>query len=66
MTDTKPYMNHGQRVPLPQSSDAGKIVEKKTWTRREIDEMSSAEYSKNLSNPAFVQAIDGVPETPKT
>lgn len=55
-----PYANFGQRVPLPHSGDAGKIVEKKTWTEKEVKSMSAAEYATMLSNPAFVQAIDGV------
>jgi hypothetical protein len=65
MSDNQPYLNHGQRVPLPNTGDEGKIVEKKTWTKKEINSMSSAEYATLLSNKTFVEAIDGKTEEQK-
>ena len=63
--DAKPYLNHGQQVPLPNTGGEGKIVEKKTWTKKEINNMSSAEYATLLSNKTFVDAVDGKTEEQK-
>lgn len=63
--ERNPYANYGQRVPLANVGEDGKVVEKKTWTVREINEMTSQQYNEMLRNPAFVAAIDGSPEPPK-
>ncbi len=58
--------NYGQPIPteMPHDGD-GKIVSKKRWTVQEVQSMSANDYARNMQNPDFVAAIDGLYKTEK-